>query len=293
MKAVVREGGLARITRVPRPVAPAGWVRLRVLLAGICRTDLYAADGALPVADGRILGHELVGELDGGGRATVSPILPCATCAACRTGQRCVSPSLLGVGVDGAFAEYLVVPEVCVHRVPEGLSLRRAAYVEPVAASLAVVRAPIAPGQRGLVLGHGRITSLTARILAARGYSHLTTCCVEAPVEEGAFDFVVETAATAEVLDAALRAVRPGGVVVLKSRPPHRTPLDVARAVQKDVTLAAVSYASFEESIALLAELPVDDLLGDSYPLERFDAAFARAREPGAPKIFLSLEGGA
>ena len=37
----------------------------------------------------------------------------------------------------------------------------------------------------------------------------------------------------------------------------------------------------------------VDDLLGDSYPLERFDAAFARAREPGAPKIFLSLEGGA
>jgi len=293
MKAVVREGGLARIARVPRPDAPAGWVSLRVLLAGICRTDLYAADGALPVEEGRILGHELVGELDGGGRATVSPIIPCAACSACRSGLRCLSPRMLGVGVDGGFAEYVVVPEACVHPVPRELPLRRAAYVEPVAASLAVVRAPIERGQRGLVLGHGRITSLTARVLEARGFSRLTTSDVGAPLEEGAFDFVIETAATSDVLDAALRAVRPGGVVVLKSRPPQRTPLDVARAVQKDVTLAAVSYASFEESIALVAELPVDDLLGDSFPLERFAAAFARAREPGSPKLFLTLEGGA
>ena len=292
MNAVVREGGLARIARVPRAEAPEGWVRLRVLLAGICRTDIYAADGSLPVAEGRILGHELVGELESGERATVSPIVPCGDCAACLASHRCFSPKMLGVGVDGAFAEWVVVPEGCVHRVPRELPLRRAAYVEPVAASLAVLRAPIRPEQRGLVLGAGRITSLTTRILAMRGFSRLTTSGVEGPVEEGAFDFVVETAATSDVLDAALRAVRPGGVVVLKSRPPQRTPLDVARAVQKDVTLAAVSYASFEESIALVAELAVDDLLGDPYPLARFDAAFARAREPGAPKVFLTPHGG-
>jgi threonine dehydrogenase-like Zn-dependent dehydrogenase len=291
MKAVVREGGLAHIARIAQPEAPTGWVRLRVLLAGICRTDLYVAEGSLPVAEGRVLGHELVGELESGERATVSPILPCSDCAACRAGQRCVSPKMLGVDVDGAFAEYVVVPEACVHRVPKDLPLRRAAYVEPVAASLAVVRVPIRPGERGLVLGAGRITSLTARILAARGFSRLTTCGVEAPIDEGAFDFVVETAATTDVLDAALRAVRPGGVIVLKSRPPQRTPIDVARAVRKDVTLAAVSYASFEESIALVAELAIDDLLGDAFPLERFDAAFARAREPGAPKVFLEPGG--
>jgi threonine dehydrogenase-like Zn-dependent dehydrogenase len=291
MNAVVRAGGQACLARVPSPGAKSGWVLLRVLLTGICRTDLYAADGSLPVAEGRILGHELVGELEDGGHATVSPVLACGDCAACRSHQRCFSPKMLGVGVDGGFAEYVVVPEACVHRVPKDLPLRRAAYVEPVAASLAVLRAPIRPEQRGLVLGAGRITSLTVRILEARGFSRLTVRDAEAPVEDGAFDFVIETAATSSVLDAALRSVRPGGVVVLKSRPPERTPLDVARAVQKDVTLAAVSYASFEEAIALVAELAVDDLLGDAFPLERFEAAFARAREPGSPKLFLAPAG--
>lgn len=289
--AVVREGGVARLARVPRPEVRAGWVRLRVLLAGICRTDLYAAEGSLPVAEGRILGHELVGELESGERATVSPLLACGACAACASHQRCSSPRMLGVDVDGAFAADVVVPEACVHRVPRELPLRRAAYVEPVAASLAVVRAPIRPDQRGLVLGRGRIASLTSRILLSRGFTRLTTCGADTPVEEAAFDFVVETAATPDVLDAAVRAVRPGGVVVLKSRPPRRASLDLARAVQKDLTLAAVSYAPFEEAIALLAELDIDDLLGDTFPLHRFDAAFARAREPGAPKVFLAPAG--
>ena len=291
MNAVVRGGGLARLARVARPEVPPGWVALRVLLAGICRTDLYAADGALPVAEGRILGHELVGELAPGERATVSPVLPCGACAACGSGLRCCAPKMLGVGVDGGFAEYVIVPEACVHRVPGDLPLRRAAYVEPVAASLAVLRAPIRSEQRGLVLGAGRITSLTTRILQRHGFSRLTTCDVDAPLDEGAFDFVVETAATSDVLDAALRAVRPGGVVVLKSRPPHRTSIDIARAVQKDVTLAAVAYAAFDEAIALVAELDVDDLLGDAFRLERFEAAFARAREPGSPKVFLAPGG--
>jgi hypothetical protein len=61
--------------------------------------------------------------------------------------------------------------------------------------------------------------------------------------------------------------------------------------VKNDVTLCAVSYGSWQDAIRLAAELPVDDLLGDVYPLERFDAAMALTRErPLGPKLFLSPE---
>jgi len=277
-------GGGARLARVALRAPQAGWVRARVLLAGICRTDLYAARGEIAVDEGRVLGHELVGEVEGD-RVTVSPLVPCGACGGCARG-RCGAPRMIGVAIDGAFAEHVVVPAAAVHRVPRELPLRRAAYVEPIAASLAVLRAPIRPSERGLVVGEGRIAALTERILRAHGFERVAR---SGSADGEPFDFAIET--SADRLDEALRAVRPGGVVVLKSRPARAVPLDLARAVLNDVTLASVSYAPFDEAIALAATLPIDDLLGDAFPLERFETAFARASEPGAPKIFLSPGG--
>ncbi len=300
MRAVVRDGNGVSLVQAPRPVRPPGWLRLRVLLAGICRTDLYAAEGLLSVSGPRILGHELVGQvleadpgsaMATGTRVTVAPLLPCGACHGCRRSAACLEPRMLGVAVDGAFAEELVVPETSAHRVPGDLSLRRAAYTEPIAASLAVLGAPIRREQRGAVLGSGRIATLTARILDAHGFARVELLA-DLAADPGAFDFLVETSATEEVLAAALRGVRPGGVVVLKSRPPRAVAIDVARAVLHDVTLAAVGYGSFPDAVRLAGELPVDDLLGDVFPLEAFAAAFARARdERGAAKLFLSPTG--
>ncbi len=263
---------------------------MRVLLAGICRTDLYAADGLLAVTAPRILGHELVGEIveiddDLGGnlalgqRVTAMPLL--------RSGA---TVAMLGVALDGAFAEELVLPAELIHPLPPTLELRRAAFVEPLAAALAVLKAPIGPDQRGVVLGSGRIADLTLRVLRARGFHRVEALSVgEARARSaGSFDHVVETAADEATLAAALHSVRPGGVVVLKSRPSRPVPLDVARAVVNDVTLAAVGYASFARAIALALELPLDDLLGEIYPLERFAVAFDRARqERESGKLFL------
>jgi threonine dehydrogenase-like Zn-dependent dehydrogenase len=193
---------------------------------------------------------------------------------------------MLGVDVDGVFAEEVTVPKDGTHGIPEAFPLRRAAYVEPVAAALAVLSAPIRRDQKGFVLGSGRIADLTTRILHRHGY---TLGCVEGQRRAGSCDYVVETAGTGASFDEALYNVRPGGVIVLKSRPPERVPLDVARAVRNDVTLAAVSYGPWKEAIRLAGELAVDDLLGDIYPLERFDAALTLARErPLGPKVFLS-----
>ena len=298
MTAVVGDRGEARLTRVRMKERTPGWARLRVLLAGICRTDVYAADGRLPLPGPTILGHELVGEVEDvdpaselsiGDRVTVFPLMACGRCAACARSGRCSRPRMLGVDLDGAFAEHLLVPVASLRRVPVTLSLRRAAYLEPLAAALAVTQAPIRVDQAGIVLGAGRIADLTSRILRARGFE-----LAEEPGAErdGAFDFVIEASGTEEGLARAIDLVVPGGVVVLKSRPPRPLALDVARAVKADLTLACVSYGSFDEAARLAADLPIEDLLGDVYPLARFDAAMVRTREePLGPKLFLSPGG--
>jgi L-iditol 2-dehydrogenase len=296
MLAVIGGFGRAELDQVSVPRRPAGWVRLRVLLAAICRTDVQAATGLLPLGGHRrILGHEMVGEvveadpLCGvrlGDRVAVAlPLISCADCKACADGTRCARALMLGVDVDGAFAEQVVVPQESLCAVPRDLPLRRAACVEPIAAMSAVLRAPIRSDQRGLVLGSGRIADLTTRVLRAHGF---TAIGIE-PDPVGGYDFVVEAVGTDEALDQALRLVRPGGVVVLKSRPATRLALDVTRAVRNDITLSSVSYGPLDEAVRLAGELEIDDLLGTTYPLTRFDEALAVSLEqPLGRKVFLA-----
>src|SRR4051812_30049243 len=105
MRALMKEGGAVRLARGPEPalVAPDD-VRLRVAFAGVCRTDLFVADGLLPSRDPVILGHELSGVVDAAGpaagfspgeRVTVAPLLLCGRCERCRTGASCRAPEML------------------------------------------------------------------------------------------------------------------------------------------------------------------------------------------------------
>jgi threonine dehydrogenase-like Zn-dependent dehydrogenase len=301
MQALVRtDAGPALVTR-PLPRRQPGEALIQVLLTGICRTDLFAADGQLPVAPLRVLGHEtagLVAEADRdaplrpGQRVAIHPILACGGCRPCLAGHACSRPRMLGLDEDGAFAGWMVVPASAVWPVPDALSLERVAYVEPVAAALAVLRAPIDRARRGLVVGTNRIAQLTLRVLAAHGFRGVSQIAAGDPVDEDAFDWAIETLATAETMEALLRAVRPGGVVVLKSRPAGRVPLDLARAVRKDLSLHAVSYAPFADAIDLLGRLEVDDLLGERAPLADFREVFARARADESRKLFLAPPAG-
>lgn len=222
-----------------------------------------------------------------GQRVTATPLLPCGACGGCEGDGGCWAPRMLGVDHDGAFASSVVVPWRALFEVPRSLPLRRAAYTEPMAASLAVLKAPIAPDQRGLLLGVNRIAELTRRVLESRGFHRLEQLPAGAPLPRDTYDFAIETVATDATLDGLLRAVRPGGCLVLKSRPPAPVALDVALAVRRDLRLHAVGYGSFREALRLLHEFPVEDLLGEVLPLDRFEHAFALARGSEAAKIFL------
>jgi threonine dehydrogenase-like Zn-dependent dehydrogenase len=281
MKAILREAGGVRLARVPIPERGPGEVLVRVAFAGVCRTDVYVADGRLAVDGPRVLGHELSGVVWEGERAgmrvTAIPLVPCARCTFSDP-PSCAEPQMLGLHRDGAFAEYVALPARAVLEVPDAMPLRRAAYVEPVAAALAVLKTPIKPDERGLVMGENRIAELTRRVLRAHGFGVATD-------GEGPFDFVVETG---EPLGALLARVKPGGRVILKSRPFEPVPLDLARAVAKEITLHGASYGSFRAAIALLERLCVDDLFEDAAPLEDFARVLARARANEARKLFFA-----
>ncbi len=296
-RAVVRrKTGIAIETVPPRALRP-GEVRVAVLGAALCRTDLAVADGRLKAPEGRILGHELAGEvleapgreLRVGARVTANPLIPCGTCSWCsKDPERCLQPKWLGLDLDGVFAEEVILPANAVLPVPPGLDVRRTAFVEPVAASMAVMKAGIHPDMRGLVHGKGRIAELTRRVLEAYGFTGVVKSA-GLEFSPGAFDFVVETAPSARALGALLGAVVPRGIIVLKSRAPEPVPFDLALAVQKEITLRAVRYGNFSDAMELMlsGRLAVEDLFGPSFRLEEAESAFARAAASEDLKVFL------
>lgn len=160
MKAAVWHGYKdVRIEEVPEPSPKAGQVKIRVDWAGICGTDRHEYEGPnfIPVKKphrltGRvaplIIGHEFSGtivelgeDVEGwsvGDRVTANGSLTCGTCEACRSGRYniCQKLGFLGVGDDGAFADYVVVEAAKLFSIPEGVSQREAAVAEPLACGI-------------------------------------------------------------------------------------------------------------------------------------------------------------
>lgn len=264
MRGIVRtEHGIALMAHHAPRARPAGEVLVDVAFAGVCRTDLAAADGAAPV--GRILGHELSGWVDG----TPVTVIPFA------------GASWLGIDRDGAFADRVAVPAACVIPLPRTLSLLLGAYVEPVAAALGAL-ASIRPSDRVLVAGNGRIAELMARVVTAYGAE------VSRAFAEGVFDVAVEHHGDAAAL---LPALRRGGTLVVKSRARRPLAIDAGELVANDLTVRGASHGSFTAAIDWLHErrIVVDDLLGAPRPLEDFARVFADARASEAHKQMFAI----
>jgi 2-desacetyl-2-hydroxyethyl bacteriochlorophyllide A dehydrogenase len=169
--------GILRAQERPMPERGEGEVLVRVKRVGVCGTDLHIFTGDQPYLNyPRVMGHELSGIVEqapAGGRLAagdtvyVMPYLSCGKCVACRQGKTncCVNIQVLGVHRDGAFTEYLSIPEQFVHKA-DGVSLDQAAMVEFLAIGAhAVRRANVQAGQRVLVVGAGPI-GMAAMIFA-------------------------------------------------------------------------------------------------------------------------------
>ena len=188
---------------VPRPQVQLGEVLVQVAAAAICGGDLkifrwdpvgMKSWGRLKtVAFPRILGHELSGTivevgqgvtgLAVGDLVAVESHAPCGQCEFCRTGRMhlCKYDRLVGVALDGGFAEYATLPSSVTVRIPRGISAEQATLLEPLGVALHAVEASgLIVGDRVAVLGCGPVGLYAALLARAGGASKVVMTDVSA-----------------------------------------------------------------------------------------------------------------
>jgi len=181
--AVFRGAEEIEVADVPQPELEPDEVLIRVGYCGICGSDLEAFHTGM-YEPGLIIGHEFSGTIAALGsevagwqisdRVVVSDALPCGECVPCRQGRldACASLTMIGVTHDGGMAEYTKIAARALQRLPDNVTLRRGALVEPLSVALhGVRRSRLKAGDDVLIMGAGPIGLLTlqcARLAGAR-----------------------------------------------------------------------------------------------------------------------------
>jgi len=144
---VAKGPGNIEVREIDKPIIPGDdWVLIKVKAAGVCGTDLHIWHDKFRYWPPVVLGHEFSGEIievgkkvrnfKPGDRVVAEPKNEaCGICDVCRQGkiQLCEHRRAPGWGVHGAFTDYIVMPEMFLHRIPEGVSYELAALAEPMA----------------------------------------------------------------------------------------------------------------------------------------------------------------
>ncbi|WP_204102415.1 MULTISPECIES: alcohol dehydrogenase catalytic domain-containing protein [Spirulina sp. CCY15215] len=316
MKGLWLEGDRLELrANIPPPQPLENEALVRVLRAGICNTDLELIRGYYPYTG--ILGHEFVGVVEEGGEAlqgrrVVGEInAACGQCSLCRRGipTHCENRSVLGiVNRHGAFADYLALPAVNLHPVPDHVSTDAATFVEPLAAALEIQeQVRVKEGDRVLVVGDGKLGQLVAQTLALTGCDLLVvgrheeklanlgdrgikTGLIDA-ITWRSFDLAVECTGNPEGFDIARRALSPRGILVLKSTYADRLTLDASVLVVDEITLIGSRCGPFAKALKLLEQEKVDvtSLIQARYPLEKGVEAIDRAKQRGVLKVLLEI----
>jgi L-iditol 2-dehydrogenase len=323
---------------VPKP--GTGEVLVAVKACGICGSDVHGMDGSTgrrrpPV----IMGHEAAGVIAEAGnssngwkqgdRITFDSTIFCGECAFCRRGQinLCEKRRVLGVSCEdyrcqGAFAEYVVVPERVLCRLPEGLSFEKAAMVEPVSIAFhAVRRSPPTLNDTAVVMGAGMIGLFVIQALRLAGCGKIIAVDVVpdklklarelgathtinsgeddvvAHVQSltGGFgaDLAVEAVGMAQTVELAVRVVRKGGSVTLIGNVSPRVELPLQVAVTRELTLygSCASSGEYPACLDMLVSGAVNTspILSAVAPLAEGAAWFDRLyrKEPGLLKVIL------
>lgn len=179
LRAILEKPFKLKLLELDVPVAKKKEVLIKVLVAGICGSDLHAYRGTQPfLSYPRVLGHEIAGEiaevgedikkLRRGDLVTVNPVFSCGKCYACRVGRGncCRDVKVMGVHIDGGFSEYITVPAHTVYKAPEDISPEILVLTEPLSiGAQANNRADVSGEDTVAILGAGTI-GLTSLLIA-------------------------------------------------------------------------------------------------------------------------------
>lgn len=315
MRAIVLNGSRISFDEAREPPQRRpGEVMVRVLRAGVCETDVQLIRGYMGFAG--VLGHEFVGIAEEGpyaGARVVGEInCNCGTCATCQAGRptHCPSRTTLGIaGHDGAFADYIAVPQHNLHVVPETMPTDVAVFAEPVAAAFQIpTQISLTRSDRVVVVGDGRLGNLCAQVLAGICDSvvvvgkhpeklalldalGIDTTLVDQPPRLHDADLVVDCTGSETGLPMALELVRPRGTIVLKTTVAGTQQMAWAPIVIDEVTIVGSRCGPFDRALEALGAESVSVLPMIS---KRFDlgdglAAIEAAKAGGVLKVLIDV----
>lgn len=290
---------------------------IKIRKAGICSTDLELVKGYYPYTG--VIGHEFVGEVleaDGEDRASwisrrvVGEInVTCGQCEQCLGGRstHCEHRTVLGiVNRDGTFAEYTTLPLANLHRVPDSVPDEMAVFTEPLAAALEIQdQVQVRPTDRVLLVGAGRLGQLIAQTLALTGcdlrvvarHAHqkellqargIKTIGEEA-IQPWRWDIVVEATGSPDGFALARRALRPRGILVLKSTYKGDLTVNFSSLVVDEIHLVGSRCGPFAPALRLMESRQVDPtvLIAAEFRLGEALKAFEHAAEAGVLKVLV------
>jgi L-iditol 2-dehydrogenase len=286
VKGLVFHGpGDVRLEEVPKPEPGPGDVLVQVEVALTDGTDAKALQRGHPVLLGpppSPFGHEFCGVDTASGRRVVAAnSAPCGECGPCRRGDETLCERLFPL-LNGAYAEYLLVPERIARRnllpVPDRLPSEVAALVEPLACCLhGVARADIRTGDTVAILGAGPVGLMLCACVADAGgrpvvvggrpeRRELATLFGSKPGDASGADVVIEAVGNGQAWRDALGLARPGGTVLFFGGLPRGSDVavDSYRLHYEELTLRGSFHhtpATVRAALAFLAS--------GAYPWER------------------------
>lgn len=313
MRALVFDRTLELRRDYPDPVEMPGESIVRVSTAGICGTDLEIARGYMRFRG--VPGHEFAGRVieshDASfrGKRVVGEInAGCGRCALCESGlaRHCPDRTVLGIlGRDGAFAEYLRLPDVNLIPLPDAIPDELAVFVEPIAAAYEILeQTHPARDQSIVVLGDGRLGALVALALKAEKYlpvvaghhpeklarlSEMGLDTIDESALRDKFDVVIDCAGSGSGFSRAVDLVRPRGTIILKSTAAAAADINLAPVVVNEISVIGSRCGRFQPALDALAAGKIDPrpLIDGEFPLDDAQAAFEAAKNPLNFKILL------
>lgn len=324
-----------RIDVISRPVPDPGpgQVLIRVRAVSICGSDVHlfatGVSGPYRLEEPLVLGHEVSGVIAAvgpdvdpdrvGQRVALEPLIDDPYSPQSRHGRYNLDPDLEFFAtppVDGALAEYVVLPQHLAHPVPDSISDAAAALLEPLSVCIHAARASgVQAGDRVLIAGAGPIGVILARTLRAFGASHITVTDLDPDrriraLELGADDAVDPTDAATmtsvrgvdRFLDASgaapaivdgIARVRPGGSVTLIGLGAEEATIPIGLIRDRELIVTGINrYANtWPTAITLVSsgQVELDSLVTARYPLAQTEHAFRAAQDPASIKVIIDV----
>ncbi|MFC4222993.1 NAD(P)-dependent alcohol dehydrogenase [Lysinibacter cavernae] len=326
---VLSEPGSLSVRDVPVPQLDADQVLVQISVVGVCGSDThFYTDGHIGdlVVDGPlILGHESAGRIVAvgsavsadriGQRVSIEPQTPCRVCNYCKEGRYNLCPNVefyAAPPIDGAFAEYAVITSDFAYDVPDSLSDKASALIEPLSVAVfAGQTAKLTLGSTVFITGAGPIGILVTQVAKAFGATEIIVSDTVPQRREHALrfgatrvidplaedvgdldlnvDVFIDASGAPAAMKAGVHAVRPGGRIVYVGMGPDTIELPIALIQMREIEVTGIyRYANtwpLAIELASSGAVDLDSLVTGEFGLDQVEEALlAAGSDPTALK---------